>query len=783
MPQKVPAYSAASSSVIDYSTSVETTTTTDVATSSTTVVESDTTEVVFATVDVTVTSCLDTSTGSTALSISGSAPSSAGSASSTSLINGAASSSAFNEAWGSAQASYDESTSSSSVESSTTSSSESATQGSLTHSSSTKIFTQGLPSSLPPHQTPSDTASTEWTADSSPNSPGDTVTNEQQVGKSTWGTLDQPWFPQWLNGNGGPTYDKAPWGNRTTQDDDATVVGEVPVTNVTRHYNFTISRGRISADGVLRDVILINDQFPGPVIEANWGDNIQITVNNQIFMPDEGTTMHWHGMLMRATPWEDGVPSVGQCPIAPGHSLTYNYRAEIYGTTWYHSHYSAQMAGGISGPIIVHGPTQMDYDIDVGPVMLSDWYHIPYFAIVADAVGTNYSVIPPTSDSILINGRGRFNCSDPSYSSDSQWLTSNWASNITWSCVDKAPLSQFRFQSGKVHRLRLINHGANGVQKFSIDGHNLTVIATDFVPTVPYTTDVVTLGVGQRTDILVTATNYTKGAVWMRAELPGGEVCGGSDNPLTLAAIYYEDADTSVDPETETSLDNNSCVNDDLSLTVPEYSITPSSDVWTQDLSLTLALNDTGHFEFQINDIAYKADYNHPLLPQVADGNFTTRREWNVYNFHNNKSIILNITNNMPLTHPFHMHGHNFYVLNFGDNKTSQRNGTTKRAAGPTFDNGATWDGSVVNPSNPMRRDTLLIPSYGFAAIQFELNNPGLWPFHCHIAWHLSAGQVMNILYRPEDMNPIPSGYIAETCVDWDWYSAHNKVQQIDSGG
>ena len=39
---------------------------------------------------------------------------------------------------------------------------------------------------------------------------------------------------------------------------------------------------------------------------------------------------------------------------------------------WYHSHYSAQYAGGLIGPLIVHGPTNVPYDIDVGPVLLSD---------------------------------------------------------------------------------------------------------------------------------------------------------------------------------------------------------------------------------------------------------------------------------------------------------------------------------------------------------------------------------------------------------------------------
>lgn len=54
-------------------------------------------------------------------------------------------------------------------------------------------------------------------------------------------------------------------------------------------------------------------------------------------------------ILQRATPWYDGVPSVQQCPIAPGKSYTYQFKADLYGTSWYHSHYSAQYAGGLLG--------------------------------------------------------------------------------------------------------------------------------------------------------------------------------------------------------------------------------------------------------------------------------------------------------------------------------------------------------------------------------------------------------------------------------------------------
>lgn len=82
--------------------------------------------------------------------------------------------------------------------------------------------------------------------------------------------------------------------------------------------------------------------------------------------------------------------------------------------------------------------------------------------MVSNVVGTNISVIPPTSDDGLINGRGRFNCSNPSYSNSTDWLGSNLGSDLTWTCVDGAERAKFRFQSGKTHRLRLMNIGADG---------------------------------------------------------------------------------------------------------------------------------------------------------------------------------------------------------------------------------------------------------------------------------------------------------------------------------
>lgn len=42
-----------------------------------------------------------------------------------------------------------------------------------------------------------------------------------------------------------------------------------------------------------------------------------------------------------------------------------------------------------------------------------------------------------------------------------------------------------------------------------------------------------------------------------------------------------------------------------------------------------------------------------------------------------------------------------------------------------------TWDGSIRNAQNPARRDIQTIRAGGFAALQFEADNPGVWrKFH-----------------------------------------------------
>jgi len=65
-------------------------------------------------------------------------------------------------------------------------------------------------------------------------------------------------------------------------------------TGQTCSYDFTITNTTMDFDGSgAKLAFAINGQVPGPVIECNWGDVLQVTVHNKL--QDNSTTIHWHG--------------------------------------------------------------------------------------------------------------------------------------------------------------------------------------------------------------------------------------------------------------------------------------------------------------------------------------------------------------------------------------------------------------------------------------------------------------------------------------------------------
>lgn len=58
-------------------------------------------------------------------------------------------------------------------------------------------------------------------------------------------------------------------------------------------FELTLTWEKNAPDGFERDMILVNGQFPGPLLEMNQGDDIEVLVHNK--MP-HNTTVHFHGM-------------------------------------------------------------------------------------------------------------------------------------------------------------------------------------------------------------------------------------------------------------------------------------------------------------------------------------------------------------------------------------------------------------------------------------------------------------------------------------------------------
>lgn len=59
---------------------------------------------------------------------------------------------------------------------------------------------------------------------------------------------------------------------------NAIACGTMPESKIVRHYDLSVGYAVIAPDGVQKNGLVVNGAFPGPLIEANWGDWIEITV-------------------------------------------------------------------------------------------------------------------------------------------------------------------------------------------------------------------------------------------------------------------------------------------------------------------------------------------------------------------------------------------------------------------------------------------------------------------------------------------------------------------------
>ncbi|XP_047311095.1 laccase-7-like [Impatiens glandulifera] len=515
-----------------------------------------------------------------------------------------------------------------------------------------------------------------------------------------------------------------------------------------------------------RVITAVNDSLPGPIINVREGDTLIVHAFNK---SPYNLTIHWHGIFQLLTAWADGPEFVTQCSIQPGNNYTYRFNVTGQeGTLWWHSHVQ-WLRATVYGALVIRPRAGNSYPFPKPhkeyPILLGEWWNANVIDVENEAFAVGRA--PQISDAYTINGQP----------GDLYPCSSNKTHRIT-------------VQKGKTYMLRIINAALNNQLFYKIANHTMTVVAIDAAYTVPYVTDVVVIGPGQTTDVLLFANQPAK--TYYMAAHPYVTVPGiNFTQTATTGILVYEKSDSTLTP-----------IMPDL----PAFNDTPTAHKFFTNLTglangphwVPVPLNVDEHMFVTINLGLIRCEANRTcegpanqrfgasmnnesfVLPSASrstmlQGFFNNNRT-GIYttDFPDNPPIEFDYTNpingfNLSLlftststkvkklkfnstveivlqntallgveNHPIHIHGFNFYVLaqGFGNYEESVE-GRKK-----------------FNLVNPQIRNTVSVPVGGWSVVRFTANNPGVWLMHCHLDVHFPWG--LSMAFEVEN-GPTPS--------------------------
>ncbi|KAK6938050.1 Multicopper oxidase, type 1 [Dillenia turbinata] len=229
-----------------------------------------------------------------------------------------------------------------------------------------------------------------------------------------------------------------------------------------RHFKWETEYMFWSPDCVENVVLGINGQFPGPTIRARAGDTIVVELTNKLHT--EGVVIHWHGIRQMGTPWADGTASISQCAINPGETFKYRFKVDKAGTYFYHGHLGMQRSAGLYGLLIVDvaegekEPFHYDGELDL---LLSDWWHQGSLEQEVSLSSKPFRWIGEPQ-SLLINGRGQYNCSLAALYSNSS------ATQCKFTGTEQCAPEILNVLPNKTYRIRLASSTALASLNFAI---------------------------------------------------------------------------------------------------------------------------------------------------------------------------------------------------------------------------------------------------------------------------------------------------------------------------
>ena len=223
-------------------------------------------------------------------------------------------------------------------------------------------------------------------------------------------------------------------------------------------------------EGIEAELMTYNGTYPGPTLRVKEGDRVRIHFKNEL---NEPTNLHFHGL--HTSPQDPGDNPLRV--VKPGETALYEFSIpkNSAGTYWYHPHHhgnvNTQLFAGLAGSIVVDGPLNAIPELRNVPD-----YLIALKDLDVDAAGK----IPLLNHQDWMNGR------------EGSLILINGSIDPT-----------FETDAGLI-RLRLVNQSSARYYNLKLEGHPMTVIATDggFVNT-PYSVETLLLAPGERCEVLV----------------------------------------------------------------------------------------------------------------------------------------------------------------------------------------------------------------------------------------------------------------------------------------
>ncbi|CAN1263172.1 L-ascorbate oxidase [Linum perenne] len=469
----------------------------------------------------------------------------------------------------------------------------------------------------------------------------------------------------------------------------------------------------------------INGMTPGPTIRAQQGDTIVVVVTNSL--GTENVAIHWHGIRQFGTPWSDGAEGVTQCPILPAESFTYKFIIDQAGTFMYHGHYGMQRSAGLNG---YHAST-LDQAVGLASVP---------FVFVGEP------------QSLLINGRGSYNCSllEPA---------ANGSNSICNSENPNCTPFTLTVVHGKTYRLRIGSLTSLSTLSFQIEGHKMTVVEADGNYVEPFETENLYIYSGETYSVLVKADQPPTRNYWMTTSV----VARKPATPKGLAIFNYYPNHPRRRPHTVPPAgpqwnDTVSRLDQSRAFKARKgyiHAPPPNPDRVIQLLNTQNKIG--GKFKWALNNLSFalpttpylvalkqnlKGVFDQEPPPEKLDltnydiysvaKNVNATLSNRIYRLEFNSTVEIVLQNSNTMTpnnseaHPWHLHGHDFWVLAYGEGKYDPNR-----------------DREKYNLVDPIMKNTVPLHPYGWTAIRFRADNPGAWFFHCHIESHFFMGMAL----------------------------------------